>query len=69
MGPRSGGVYSSVGAGAATQHSVRFQGCQRLLDVLSNFIDLARHSGLMSKLPFQRRRQRQQKMRPTAMSG
>ena len=36
---------------------------QRLLDVLSNFIDLARHSGFMSKLPFQRRRQRHQKRR------
>ena len=43
--------------------SVRFQCCQPLLDVLSNFIDLARHSGFMSKLTFQRRRQRQQKMR------
>ena len=39
---------------------IRFQ---RLLDVLSNFVDLACHSGLISKLPFQRRRQRQQKRR------
>ena len=36
--------------------------CQRPLDVLSDLVHLARHSGLESRLSFQRRCQRQQKM-------